>query len=118
MALGGELRIAVSVALALEYESVLKRTRMREASWASDGDLEVLLDALLSISTRVAPITTRLRPILKDANDDMVMECALQSSATAIVTMNVRDFALVKRHFAISVLKPGDFLASHIGDRR
>lgn len=110
MALDGHTKIAVSVALALEYESVLKRAQMREASWASDDDLDDLLDALLSVATLVSPITTRLRPILKDADDDMVLECAVQSGANVIVTMNVRDFQPAKKHFSIEIMKPGEFL--------
>ena len=117
MALTGELKLAISVALALEYESVLKRAQMREASWASDNDLDDLLDALLSVSSRIAPIKMRLRPILKDADDDMVLECAVQSGAAAIITMNVRDFYSARKRFAIDILKPGEFLASHIGGR-
>ena len=117
MALRGELTISVSVALALEYEDVLKRAKMREASWASDVDLDVFLDALLSVAQRIAPITQRLRPILRDADDDMVLECAIQSSSRAIVTMNIKDFAGVEKRFGISILQPGQFLKDHIGAR-
>jgi putative PIN family toxin of toxin-antitoxin system len=117
MALRREIECAVSVALALEYEDVLKRTKMREASWATMHELDDLLDALLSVATLAAPITTNIRPKLKDADDDMVLECALQSRAQAIVTMNVRDFAIVKKQFGIDVMQPGAFLASVIGAR-
>ena len=116
MALRGELTISVSVALALEYEDVLKRAKMREASWASDVDLDIFLDALLSVAQRIAPITQRLRPILRDADDDMLLECAIQSRSGVIVTMNIKDFAGVKR-FGISILQPGKFLKDHIGAR-
>lgn len=111
-ALRGEIPFAVSVALALEYEDVLKRTQMREASWASLAELDVLLDALLGCAKLVTPITLRGRPFLKDADDDMVLECAIQAQANAIITMNIRDFAPVRRAFGIDVLMPGAFLAS------
>ncbi len=117
MALRREFTISVSVALALEYEDVLKRAKMREASWASDVDLDILLDALLSVAQRIAPITQRLRPILRDADDDMVLECAIQSSSGVIVTMNIKDFAGVEKRFGISILQPGKFLKDHIGAR-
>jgi putative PIN family toxin of toxin-antitoxin system len=117
MALRREVEVAVSVALALEYEDVLKRTKMREASWATIDELDDLLDALLSVATLAAPITTNIRPTLKDADDDMVLECALRSRAQAIVTMNVRDFAIVKKQFGIDVMQPGAFLANIIGGR-
>ena len=114
-ALLGNLQIAVSVALALEYEDVLKRAAMREASWASDGELDMVLDALLNVARRIQPIRLQGRPLLADPDDDMVLECALQANADAIVTMNVRDFASAKRRFGIDILKPGDFLARFMG---
>jgi putative PIN family toxin of toxin-antitoxin system len=117
MALRREITICVSVALALEYEDVLKRAQMREASWASDADLDILLDALLSVAARIAPITQRLRPILRDADDDMVLECAIQSSAKAIVTMNIKDFVSVEKRFGIAILQPGKFLNQCNGGR-
>ena len=110
-ALRGELQIAVSVALVLEYEDVLKRAAMREASWANIMDLDVILDTLLVHAKLVSPITVRGRPFLRDANDDMVLECALQARADAIVTMNLRDFALVPGKFGIDIVNPGLFLA-------
>jgi predicted nucleic acid-binding protein len=57
------------------------------------------------------PIRTRLRPLLRDPSDDMVLECAVQSGANAIVTMNVRDFAQAVSLFRIETLKPGEALA-------
>jgi len=117
MALRGEIQIAVSVALALEYEDVFKRTKMREASWASSNELDDLLDALLAVATRAAPITINIRPKLSDADDDMVLECALQTQAQTIVMMNARDFSIVKTQFGIDIMQPGVFLASLIGGR-
>lgn len=116
--LRGEIAIAVSVALALEYEDVLKRAAMREASWASLAELDIVLDALLGQAKLVAPIRVRGRPFLRDANDDMVLECALQARADAILTMNVRDFASVDRRFGIEIIKPGEFLARMLGYER
>lgn len=110
-ALRGAIPVAVSVALALEYEDVLKRVAMREASWASDRELDMILDTLLSEARLIQPIRLRGRPMLADPNDDMVLECALQANADAIVTMNLRDFAPVTRQFGIEVLKPGEFFA-------
>ena len=38
-------------------------------------------------------ISFRLRPMLRDANDEMVLEAALNGQADAIVTHNAKDFA-------------------------
>jgi putative PIN family toxin of toxin-antitoxin system len=117
MALRQELNICISVALALEYEDVLKRAHMREVSWVSNSDLEILLDALLLVANRISPITYRARPMLRDANDDMVLECAIQSGSSAIITMNIKDFSLVEKQFGIAILQPGKFLATQTGGR-
>lgn len=109
-AVTGKIRFAVSVALSLEYEDVLKRAAVREASWADAEELDRLLDVVLAAAVRIMPIRTRLRPTLTDAGDDMVLECAVQAGADAIVTMNVRDFGPANSVYRIDVLKPGELL--------
>jgi putative PIN family toxin of toxin-antitoxin system len=111
LAIRGQLPIAISVALALEYEAVLKRNAMREASWATAGELDQLLDAVLAGATLVMPIRTRLRPTLTDPNDEMVLECAVQAGASAIVTMNTNDFANAVALYRVEICKPGETLA-------
>ena len=109
-AVGGTLPYAVSVALALEYEAVLKRAALREASWATDRDLEILLDALLGQARHIMPIRTRLRPSLSDPADEMVLECAVQAGAEAIVTMNTKDFRSAAELYHFDLLKPNELL--------
>jgi putative PIN family toxin of toxin-antitoxin system len=116
LALAGRVRIAISVALMLEYEDVLSRARFREASWASDADLGEILDGLLNVAHRVTPITRRIRPALADQDDEMVLECAVQAKALSIVTMNVRDFRIVPQQFQIAVVRPGDYLQKLRGE--
>jgi putative PIN family toxin of toxin-antitoxin system len=113
----GELDIAVSVALALEYEAVLKRPEMRAQSWARTEELDALLDLALASATLVMPIRTRLRPALPDASDDMVLECAVQSGAEAIVTMNIRDFGPAQDLYRTDILSPGQALERLKGTR-
>jgi putative PIN family toxin of toxin-antitoxin system len=105
------LPIAISVALALEYEAVLSRDAMREASWATARELEQLLDAVLAAATLIMPIRTQLRPTLTDPDDEMVLECAVQAGANAIVTMNTNDFANAIARYRLEALKPGEALA-------
>ncbi len=47
----------------------------------------------------------KLRPSLKDADDEMVFEAAVNGRADAIVTHNIKDFAGIKRS-GLEVLKP------------
>ena len=110
-AVGGSLPYAVSVALALEYEAVLGRAAMREASWASRAELDLILDAVIGQARRIMPIRTRLRPTLADPGDEMVLECAVQAGALAIVTMNVRDFEPARDLFRMEAIRPGELLA-------
>jgi putative PIN family toxin of toxin-antitoxin system len=101
----GAFEIAVSVPLILEYEAVLLRhlsPRQRKA------DVSVLVDYLCSVAHQ-QPIFFLWRPLLRDADDDMVAETAVASGASAIVTHNVRDFLPVA-HFGVRVLAPAQFL--------
>lgn len=117
LALDGALAYAVSVALALEYEAVLKRAAMREASWASEAELEIVFDALIARAQRIMPIRTKLRPALADPADDMVLECAVQAGADAIVTMNLRDFRPALALYRVEAITPGELLARlKVGD--
>lgn len=110
-ALEGRLDIAISVALALEYEDVLSRAHLKELSWATTRQIDQVLDGLLACAKLIAPIQFKLRPILRDPGDDLVLECAVQARASAIVTVNLRDFASVKNMYDIAIVKPGDLVA-------
>ena len=110
-AIDGRLPVAVSVALALEYEDVLFRRDIRIQSWASPEEIDAVLDAFLATAKLVQPIRSKLRPALPDARDDMVLECAVEAGAYAIVTMNTRDL-LAAAAFGIDVVRPGALVAA------
>jgi hypothetical protein len=46
------------------------------------------------------------RPQLRDPNDEMVLEAAVNGRANALVTFNSRDFGKVPAKFGIEVLLP------------
>jgi len=50
------------------------------------------------------------RPQLRDANDEMVLEAAINGQADTIVTFNRRDYGNIAKRFGIEVLKPSDAL--------
>ena len=50
------------------------------------------------------------RPRLRDADDDMVLEAAVNGRAEAIVTFNARDFAGVADEFGLALLTPNAIL--------
>jgi len=109
--LDGRLPIAISVALAFEYEDVLTRPAMLAQSRASAEQVSAVLDAVLAQAVLVQPIRIRRRPALADPGDDLVLECALEAHAGAIITMNVRDFDGASERYGVKILKPGDLVA-------
>ncbi len=110
-AISGQLAFGISVALALEYEDVLFRQKSLVTSWASVAEIDAVLNALLAAAKLVQPIRFRQRPALPDPGDDMGLECALQAQAKAIVTTNVRDFAMAEASYRLRVIKPGELVA-------
>jgi putative PIN family toxin of toxin-antitoxin system len=105
-------RPIISPTLAFEYEAVLKRGS--EEMGLTLEDIDDFVEYLCSRS-RLVQIYYRWRPILRDADDDRILEVAVRASS-AIVTFNRRDFAGAER-FGVQVMNPKDQLAT-IGDRR
>jgi predicted nucleic acid-binding protein len=58
--------------------------------------------------------TSATVPQLQDANDEMVLEAAINGRADAIVTHNVRDFLPAAHHFGIEVLTPGRIIKERL----
>lgn len=99
----GRFEICVSVALVFEYESVLRRTTS-----LSEAEVADLLDYLCSVAHR-QKIFYLWRPCLQDPGDDLVLELAVASNSTTVITYNQRDFAAAER-FGVRIAKPADFL--------
>lgn len=97
-----------SVPLMLEYEAVLKRPEHLAAGGRSTTMTDDLLDALCLY---IEPVHLHYlwRPQTRDANDEMVLETALNGRADALVTLNAGDFAAAAR-FRLPVLTPGEFV--------
>lgn len=95
-----------SVPLMIEYEAVLTRQDHLNASGLSTEDVNILLDAVAAVA-RPVKLAFLWRPAVRDPDDDMVLEVAVNGGADAIVTFNRRDFDLVAPRFGIEVLSPG-----------
>ena len=76
----------------------------------TDADLVAFLDELVARSRRVR-LYWLWRPVAPDPDDDMVIECAVNGHAEAIVTFNTRDLQPAQDCFGILVLTPAAFLA-------
>lgn len=116
--LGGDLSFAVSPAVALEYEDLLKRPGIfGDEPWLSEGEVDAMLDAVFSQADLVSP-WYRFRPFLADPKDDMYIECALAAGATFIVSSDRHFQHPAVSAFGISVMRAGDFLAQFTGRRQ
>jgi putative PIN family toxin of toxin-antitoxin system len=97
--------LLLSVPLAMEYESVCRRSEHREASGLSVQQVEIFLDAIIAMGE---PMRTHFlwRPQLRDPNDEMVLEAAVNGRANVLVTFNVRDYGTAAAQFGVEVLLP------------
>lgn len=99
----------VSVPLLIEYEAVMTRPEHLRAARLSASDVGALLDAVAAAANPVR-LAYLWRPMLSDANDDMVLEAAVNGGASGIVTFNRRDFEVSLRQFGLRALSPSEAL--------
>ncbi len=103
------LTLMATKPLFLEYEDVLKRPEQRLAHGYSLDDIDEILGALAS-AIEAVEVYFQWRPQLRDPDDDMVLEAAINGRADALVTHNIADFTAVPERFGISVLRPAELL--------
>ena len=108
--LRGEIRIELTVAMALEYEAVATRAEHLAAGELTAKEALILIDSLAALAKPIE-IHFRWRPQLRDVDDEMVLEAAINADDRTIVTFNTRDFAGAER-FDVSVLSPRQILES------
>lgn len=104
----GRAKMLASVPLFVEYEDVLSRPEHLAAAQLTREDIATALDALASLVTPVE-LFFLWRPQLRDADDDMVLETAVNGGADALVTYNQRDFAPASR-FGLMIARPLEIL--------
>ena len=107
-AAAGTVTLLCSTALFLEYEAVLNRGEVREATGYAPEDVEAVMNAFAAIAEPI-DVHFKTRPVLRDANDEMVLEAASNGDADCIVTHNLRDFAPA-RTLGIEVATPREVL--------
>jgi predicted nucleic acid-binding protein len=101
----GEWRLNISVALALEYEEVLKRNGLPPG--ISRAEVDEFLDYLFMVSNLI-PYVLRRRRSLRDADDEHILELAVQCGAM-IITHNTKDFVGAEQ-FGVAVRTPAELL--------
>ena len=85
----GDIRIAVSVALVLEYESVILRPGLVPGFTADEH--RRIVDGLCQLADH-KQVFFAWRPFLPDPDDDLVLELAVAASAKFVITHNISDF--------------------------
>jgi putative PIN family toxin of toxin-antitoxin system len=108
-ALERRFELLLSVPLLLEYEAVLMRPEQLVVSGATAKEIEQLLNALVAVGQ---PVYRGFfwRPLLRDADDDMVLEAAWSGHADFLVTFNRRDFEPTASELQIDVVTPREAL--------
>ncbi len=99
------LTLLVSVPLLTEYEAVMTRPGHLTAARLSVADVAVLLNAVAAVAEPVR-LAYLWRPQLRDPDDDMVLEAAINGQTDRLVTFNQRDFALAGGHFGLVICTP------------
>jgi putative PIN family toxin of toxin-antitoxin system len=95
--------------LFLEYEDVLNRAEHRLVHGLIPAEIDEFLAELAAL---VAPVEVHFqwRPQVRDPNDEMVLEAAINGGADALVTYNISDFRDAAERFGISLLRPAELL--------
>ena len=104
-----KITMIVSVGLFVEYEAVATRAEHLMAAGATVEEVRNVLDVLAGF-VEATEIQYLWRPRLRNPDDDMVLEAAVNGRADSIVTFNGRDFGAVPGQFGVTVVKPNELL--------
>ena len=103
------ISLALSTQILLEYDEVLKREEILKLTRLNIKQVEDVLDLLVLLAQK-QKIYYRLRPNLRDENDNLFAECAFASNSSYLITSNIRDFKGGElRGFEFKALTPKDF---------
>jgi putative PIN family toxin of toxin-antitoxin system len=105
----GRVQAVATIGMVVEYEAVLTRPEHLAATGLTAGEMGHFLDGLASLLTAVRPHFL-WRPQLRDPNDEMILEAAVNGRAEAIVTFNRRDFVPAAARFGLDVETPGNII--------
>lgn len=104
-----KITLALSTQVLLEYDDVLKRKEIIKLTNLSHEQIEDVID-LLGLLAQKNNIYYRLRPNLRDENDNLFIECAFASNSEYLLTSNIRDINSGElKGFRFKAITPKDF---------
>jgi putative PIN family toxin of toxin-antitoxin system len=108
LSLVGEARfiLCLSVPLVLEYEDA--SCRVARSLGLRRSDINDIIDYVCRVSEH-REVHYLWRPLLRDPDDDMILELAVESDSDFVVTHNVRDFQGCEQ-FGVRAVTPREFL--------
>jgi len=101
------------LAAALEYEEILKRESNR-IEWR-ETEIAQFVD-WINTKAEHYDVLFRLRPLLRDPDDEFLLELSFTAQADYLVSYNVNDFA-GSEGVGVRVITAGVFLSLVSGDR-
>lgn len=104
-----EIMMIVSVGLFVECEAVVTRPEHLTAAGATAEEVRNVRDVIAGF-VEATEIHYLWRPRLRNPDDDMVLEAAVNGRADTIVTFNGRDFGTVPAQFGVTVVRPDELL--------
>lgn len=102
----GKFEINLSVPLTMEYEEVLKRNHNKLG--LTTPEVDQFLENFGAIANW-HEIYFLWRPVLKDQDDDMILELAVKARCDYIITYNKQDFMPAKM-FGVTLATSREFL--------
>ena len=102
-----DFEIALTVPLYTEYQAVL--TRPEHLPLGLDVDAALGFVRYLASIALLHDVYFLWRPLLRDPNDDTVLECAVACGSKLILTHNTKDFRRAES-LSVSAVTPADFL--------
>ena len=100
------VKMVISTTLLFEYEDVLKRSK--SVLGLSDGEIDKLLD-YFCLKSEHQKIHFLWRPQLPDPKDDHILELAVASGTSIIVTYNAKDFKEIAS-FGVRSITPKELM--------
>ena len=89
----------------MEYEAVCRKPEQCLAAGLSARQADIFVSAVIAMAE---PVETHFlwRPQLRDPNDEMVLEVAVNGRADALVTFNTKDYGEAPSRFGVDLILP------------